>query len=116
MAPGTRPAGSGFRTSILLGMIDAAQIDHLAQLARLHLTPEERTAMQGDLTRVLGYFDLLGEADTSGVQEMQRPVDLVNVLRDDVPGAVFPQAAVTALAPESMPDGHIRVPRTVEAD
>ena len=25
-------------------------------------------------------------------------------------------AAVTALAPESMPDGHIRVPRTVEAD
>ena len=47
--------------------------------------------------------------DTDGVQEMQRPVNLVNVLRDDVPGGVFPVSTVTALAPESMPDGHIRV-------
>lgn len=97
-------------------MIDAAQIDHLAQLARLHLTPDERAAMQADLTRVLGYFEQLNEVDTEGVQEMQRPVNLVNVLRDDVAGDVFPVATVTALAPESMPDGHIRVPRTVETD
>jgi len=97
-------------------MIDAAQIDHLAQLARLHLTPEERAPMQADLTRVLGYFEQLNEVDTDGVQEMQRPVNLVNVLRDDVAGDVFPVSTVTALAPESMPDGHIRVPRTVETD
>ncbi|UBV42171.1 Asp-tRNA(Asn)/Glu-tRNA(Gln) amidotransferase subunit GatC [Deinococcus taeanensis] len=97
-------------------MIDAAQIDHLAQLARLHLTPEERVSMAEDLGRVLGYFEQLGEIDTTGVEEMQRPVTLVNVLRDDQPGEAFPVAVVTALAPESMPDGHVRVPRTVEAD
>ncbi|MBZ9750957.1 Asp-tRNA(Asn)/Glu-tRNA(Gln) amidotransferase subunit GatC [Deinococcus sp. HMF7620] len=96
-------------------MIDAAQLDHLAQLARLHLTPEERAAMHSDLNRMLGYFEQLGELDTSGVEEMQRPVNLVNVLRDDVPGEVLPQSVVTALAPDSLPDGHIRVPRTVEA-
>ncbi|MBZ9714089.1 Asp-tRNA(Asn)/Glu-tRNA(Gln) amidotransferase subunit GatC [Deinococcus multiflagellatus] len=97
-------------------MIDAAQISHLAQLARLHLTPEERAAMADDLGRVLGYFEQLNELDTEGVAEMQRPVALVNVLRDDVPGEVFAPEVVMALAPEHLPDGHIRVPRTVEQD
>lgn len=96
-------------------MIDAAQIEHLAALARLHLTPEERTAMQEDLTRVLGYFDQLSEADTEGVEEMQRPITLVNVLRDDVPGEVLPLRVIEELAPE-MEGGFIRVPRTVEAE
>ncbi|PTA68363.1 Asp-tRNA(Asn)/Glu-tRNA(Gln) amidotransferase subunit GatC [Deinococcus arcticus] len=97
-------------------MIDAAQISHLAQLARLHLSPEERAAMGEDLTRVLGYFEQLNELDTSGVAEMQRPVALVNVLREDVPGEVFAPGVVAALAPDHLPDGHIRVPRTVDTD
>ncbi|MFC4638578.1 Asp-tRNA(Asn)/Glu-tRNA(Gln) amidotransferase subunit GatC [Deinococcus hohokamensis] len=96
-------------------MIDAAQLDHLAQLARLHLTPEEREAMAGDLSSILGYFEQLQAVDTSGVEEMQRPVALVNVLRDDVPGEVFAPEVVAALAPE-MQAGQIRVPRTVEQD
>lgn len=96
-------------------MIDAAQIDHLAALARLHLTPEERLDMQADLGRILGYFELLNEVDVDGVEEMQRPVSLVNVLRDDVPGEAFARSVVEALAPE-MQDGQVRVPRTVEAD
>ncbi len=96
-------------------MIDVAQMDHLASLARLELTPDEREAMTQDLSRVLGYFEQLREVDTSGVEEMQRPVNLVNVLRDDVSGVAFPAAVIEALAPETQ-DGFIRVPRTVEAD
>ena len=100
---------------ILRGMIDAAQIDHLAQLARLQLTPEERQTMQDDLNSILGYFEQLSAVDTDGVAEMQRPVTLVNVLRDDVPAEAFGVSVVAALAPE-MQDNFIRVPRTVEAD
>lgn len=96
-------------------MIDAAQVEHLAALARLQLTPEEKTAMQEDLARILGYFEQLNEVNTDGVEEMQRPVNLVNVLREDIPGAVFPHAVVEALAPEAQ-EGFIRVPRTVEVD
>ncbi|MFK7601449.1 Asp-tRNA(Asn)/Glu-tRNA(Gln) amidotransferase subunit GatC [Deinococcus sp. SM5_A1] len=96
-------------------MIDAAQMDHLASLARLELTPDEREAMTRDLVRVLGYFEQLREVNTDGVEEMQRPVTLVNVLRDDVPGQAFPASVIEALAPETQ-DGFIRVPRTVEAD
>ncbi|AIZ44926.1 glutamyl-tRNA amidotransferase [Deinococcus radiopugnans] len=96
-------------------MIDAAQMDHLASLARLELTPDEREAMTQDLVRVLGYFEQLRDVDTDGVEEMQRPVTLVNVLRDDVPGGAFPASVIEALAPETQ-DGFIRVPRTVEAE
>lgn len=96
-------------------MIDAAQVEYLAGLARLKLTPQEQDAMQTDLNNILGYFQQLSAVDTEGLEEMQRPVALVNVLRDDVPGAVFDPEVLAALAPE-MQEGFVRVPRTVEAD
>lgn len=71
--------------------------------------------MREDLNHILGYFEQLSEVDTTGVEEMQRPVDLVNVLREDVPGERFAPEVVAALAPE-MQDGFVRVPRTVEQD
>jgi aspartyl-tRNA(Asn)/glutamyl-tRNA(Gln) amidotransferase subunit C len=101
------------RPAILAGMIEAATVEHLAQLSRLELTPEEQAGMLEDLNKMLGHFEKLGELDTEGVPEMQRPIALVNVMRDDVPGEMFSQATVMALAPESQ-DGFIRVPRTVD--
>ena len=94
-------------------MIDAAEMEHLKTLARLHLSDEETEAMRDDLNRILGYFEQLQALDTSGVEEMQRPVDLVNVLRADEVGEVFAQATALSLANETQ-DGFIRVPRTVE--
>lgn len=96
-------------------MIGAAEVEHLARLARLELTPGERETMRADLNAILGYFQQLSAVDTSGVEEMQRPVDLVNVLREDEPGAVFSRDVVEALAPETE-GGFVRVPRTVEAE
>ena len=94
-------------------MIDAAEVQHLALLARLDLTADEQGAMLADLNKMLGYFEKLQELDTEGVPEMQRPISLSNVLREDAPGPMFAQAQVLELAPESQ-DGFVRVPRTVE--
>lgn len=96
-------------------MIDAAQLEHLAKLARLELTPTERVAMEHDLNRVLGYFEQLNEVNTDGIEKMQRPVDLVNVMREDVIGEVFPLSVIEGLAPEMQGD-LIKVPRTVEVN
>jgi aspartyl-tRNA(Asn)/glutamyl-tRNA(Gln) amidotransferase subunit C len=93
--------------------LDLAEIEHLAQLARLELSEDEKISFLGDLNKMLGYFQQLQELDTEGVPEMQRPIDLVNVMRPDVPGEMFAQSVVMDLAPESQ-DGFIRVPRTVE--
>ena len=94
-------------------MIEAAQVQHLATLSRLELTPEEQAGMLSDLNKMLEYFEKLQELDTDGVPEMQRPIALMNVMREDVPGELFSQQTVLELAPESQ-DGFIRVPRTVE--
>ncbi|SMB91730.1 Asp-tRNA(Asn)/Glu-tRNA(Gln) amidotransferase subunit GatC [Deinococcus hopiensis] len=95
--------------------ISEAEVQHLAHLARLQLTPEERETMREDLSSILGYFQQLSAVETGGLEEMQRPVALVNVLRDDQPSQPFPPEVLAALAPE-MQDGFVKVPRTVEAD
>jgi len=97
------------------GVIDEAEVEYLAGLARLRLTPGERDDMRADLNNILGYFQQLSAVDTEGLEEMPRPVALVNVLRDDVPGEAFAPEVLAALAPE-MQDGFVKVPRTVEAD
>jgi aspartyl-tRNA(Asn)/glutamyl-tRNA(Gln) amidotransferase subunit C len=94
-------------------MIDAAEMEHLKQLARLDLTPEETQQMQGDLNTILGYFEKLNELDTEGVEEMQRPIALVNVMRDDLPGPMFTHEQAMSLAVEQE-DGFFKVPRTVD--
>ena len=96
-------------------MIDAAELSHLLNLARLELPEAEQQAMRGELNAILGYFEQLHAVDTEGVEEMQRPVSLSNVMRDDVPGEMLPHSALEALAPATQ-DGFVRVPRTVEAE
>ncbi len=95
--------------------LDAREVEHLARLARLDLTPQEQDNLRGDLGRILGYFEQLRGVDTAEAEEMQRPVSLINVLREDVPGEVLAPEVVAALAPERE-GGFIRVPRTVEQD
>ena len=96
-------------------MIDAAEMKHLTELARLELGKDEAAALHGELNAILGYFEQLQAVNTEGVEEMQRPVALVNVMRDDVPAEMLPHAALESLAP-AMQGGFVKVPRTVEAE
>ncbi|WP_161881649.1 Asp-tRNA(Asn)/Glu-tRNA(Gln) amidotransferase subunit GatC [Deinococcus alpinitundrae] len=96
-------------------MIDAAEMNHLTELARLDLAEVEAEQLRGELNAILGYFEQLQAVNTEGVEEMQRPVALVNVMRDDVPGEMLPHATLESLAPE-MQGGFVKVPRTVEAE
>jgi aspartyl-tRNA(Asn)/glutamyl-tRNA(Gln) amidotransferase subunit C len=42
-------------------------VQYVADLSNLELTPEEKTRMQKDLNNILDYIDALNELDTSGV-------------------------------------------------
>jgi aspartyl-tRNA(Asn)/glutamyl-tRNA(Gln) amidotransferase subunit C len=59
------------------------QVDHLAHLARLFLTEEEKAKYAGQLTDILTYVDILSEVDTEGVPETSQVTGLSNVLRED---------------------------------
>ncbi|MGA0133634.1 MAG: Asp-tRNA(Asn)/Glu-tRNA(Gln) amidotransferase subunit GatC [Opitutales bacterium] len=93
-------------------MAEGFDIDHLAKLARLSLTAEEKALYASQLGQVLGHFQALAKADLPATADAARVVD-ESALRSDEPGPVLGVEAVTRLAPASR-DGQISVPRVVD--
>jgi aspartyl-tRNA(Asn)/glutamyl-tRNA(Gln) amidotransferase subunit C len=91
------------------------EVDHIALLARLALSPQERERAAAELSQILGYFDKLAELDTEGVEATVHPLVVENVLRADEVRASLPREAALANAPEAAA-GMFQVPRVVEAD
>jgi|FLYL01.1.fsa_nt_gi aspartyl-tRNA(Asn)/glutamyl-tRNA(Gln) amidotransferase subunit C len=90
-----------------------AELQRLADLARLHLDDAERDALRGDIGKLLDYVRSLQGLETSGVEELVRPVDLFSVFRDDEARPGLTQAEALELATQTE-DGFFKVPRTVE--
>ena len=64
-------------------MISKEEIKHIAKLARLDLSEEEITKAQKELSAVLDYFNLLKEADISGIELVSHSLEKKNILRED---------------------------------
>lgn len=64
-------------------MITVKDVEHVARLARLSLTEEEKSLYTEQLSRILDYFSELDHVDTTGVEPMSHPVSATNVLRSD---------------------------------
>ena len=94
-------------------MISAEEVQHVARLARLHLTDEEAERMREQLDAILAYIDKLRELDVEGVEPTAHAVPLINVMRDDVLAPCLPQEAALANAPDRA-DAFFRVPRIIE--
>ncbi|MBS3933177.1 MAG: Asp-tRNA(Asn)/Glu-tRNA(Gln) amidotransferase subunit GatC [Truepera sp.] len=94
-------------------MISDQEMEHLKTLARLELGAEETQSLKADLNAILEYFEQLRDLATEGVAPLVRPIDAVNVWRDDVVQDGLPQESVLGLAIEAQ-DGFFKVPRTVE--
>lgn len=59
-------------------------IDRVAQLARLALTPEEKAKFAQQLGDVLHHIEQLGKVDVSGVEPTAHAFPVENVWADDV--------------------------------
>jgi aspartyl-tRNA(Asn)/glutamyl-tRNA(Gln) amidotransferase subunit C len=94
-------------------MIDEGQVRHVAKLARLQLTDEELTRFSSQISAVLDYINQLKEVDTSSVEPMSHPLDLVNVFRKDEPTDSIPRDEALANAPQQR-DGFFLVPPVLE--
>lgn len=80
--------------------ITLAEVDHVATLARLGLSDEERERMREQLGAILAYVDQLDRLDTSAVPPSAQVVALDNVTRPDVarPGMSLPEVLGNAPA------------------
>ena len=59
------------------------KVDHVAKLARIELSEEERKTLETDLPAIVAYVDKLQEVDTSNVETREYLTDLQNQFRAD---------------------------------
>jgi aspartyl-tRNA(Asn)/glutamyl-tRNA(Gln) amidotransferase subunit C len=73
-------------------------VEHVAHLARLGLTEQEVTELEGQLNHILEQFAVLAELDTEDIAPTARVIEQENVLRADVvrPGLTREQALANA--------------------
>lgn len=76
-------------------------IDHVAKLANLPFTSQEKKTFEKQLTDVLSYISKLNELDTSKVEPIGHITGLVNVARDDQAAPSITQEQALANAPKT---------------
>ena len=91
-------------------MITIKDVEHVAKLARLELTEEEKELYTKQLGDVLKYVDQMNEVDTSDVKPMSHAIDFVNVMREDKVVYEHTKEELMANAPEEE-SGFFRVPK-----
>lgn len=96
-----------------MAKITLEEVEHVARLARLALTPEEKERMRSQLDAILAYIDKLRELDTTGVEPTSHAIPMTNVMREDEPRPPFPKEEMLANAPERDGD-FFRVPKIIE--
>ena len=93
-------------------MITPKDVEHVALLARLELTEEEKELYAEQLAKILEYAAILNELDTSEVPPLAHVLPLKNVFREDRVGTHLDPEAVLSHAPDRE-ERFFRVPRIV---
>ncbi len=81
-------------------MITKKDVEHVARLARLSLSEEDKTNLTDQLGKILGYIEKLSEPDTSKVQPTAHPFASKTVWREDKTFRWSPAEPLLDNAPE----------------
>ena len=92
--------------------ITPEEIAHVANLARLTLSPDEITAMTKHLDEILTYVAKLNELDTEGVTPTAHAISIVNAFREDEVRPSLDREKSLANAPQQNGESFI-VPRLI---
>ena len=90
-------------------------VDHVARLARLALTDEERERFRAQLGVILEAAERVREVAAEDVPPTSHAVPRSNVFREDVPHDPLSRDEALAGAPE-VEDGRFKVPRIIEGE
>lgn len=98
--------------------VSTAEVERVAELANLELTPEEIPGMVRDLNAILDYVTELNQLDTQGIAPLEQVGELEDAagagrLRADAVQPSLDRGVVLQQAPES--DGtFFKVPKVIE--
>jgi aspartyl-tRNA(Asn)/glutamyl-tRNA(Gln) amidotransferase subunit C len=91
-----------------------ADVERIAALARLELTPDEVSLFAGQLTAILAYADQVQQVDTSGVQTGPAACPADTALREDALVPSLDRDVLLGQAPAADPAaGLFKVPRVL---
>ena len=89
------------------------ELQRVAALARLRLTPDDEKQLANQLDKILQYMEKLEQADTQGIEPFTHKLDAVNSLREDKVTNQPNVEGILANAP-SRKDSFFQVPKILE--
>lgn len=92
--------------------ISKREVEHIAWLAHIELTEEEKELFTEQFNRILDFFKKIDEVDTREIPPKYHVLELVNVFRKDEVGEPLPKEAVLRNAPKKE-DNFFKSPRIV---
>jgi aspartyl-tRNA(Asn)/glutamyl-tRNA(Gln) amidotransferase subunit C len=93
--------------------IDKATVAKIARLARIHVPDENREALAGEMSKILGWVEQLSEVNTDDVAPMTSVVEVSLPRREDAVTDGDCQDKVLANAPRR-DGGFFVVPKVIE--
>jgi aspartyl-tRNA(Asn)/glutamyl-tRNA(Gln) amidotransferase subunit C len=92
-----------------MATLSRKDVEHVAHLARLGLTDDELTSLEGQLNHIVDQYAVLAELDTEHISPTAQTIEVENILRDDVARPGLSTDEALANAPQRSGD-HIVVP------
>jgi aspartyl-tRNA(Asn)/glutamyl-tRNA(Gln) amidotransferase subunit C len=83
-----------------MGTLSRDDVEHVAHLARLGLTEDELSRLEGQLNHILDQYTVLAQLDTEHIAPTAQTIEVENILREDVVRPGLPQGEILAAAPE----------------
>ena len=82
-----------------MATLSRSDVEHVAHLARLGLTDDELTLLEGQLNHILDQYAILAELPTDDIPPTAQTIELENILRDDAVRPSLTAEDVLANAP-----------------
>jgi aspartyl-tRNA(Asn)/glutamyl-tRNA(Gln) amidotransferase subunit C len=93
--------------------LNIADVEKIARLARLAMTPQEMLLAQAQLSNIFGLIAEMQAIDTSGIAPMSHSQELSQRLREDVVTETDQRNIFQAIAPQ-VENGLYLVPQVIE--
>jgi len=89
-------------------------VEHIANLAKLKFTAQEKEKLQGELNKILDYIDTLNEIpNLDKVKPLENINDTENIFREDTPEKCLTKEEALKNAPDKT-ENFFKVPKVLD--
>ncbi len=93
--------------------LEKNEVDGIARLARLAIDEDKKDALAEQLSSILGLVDQMNAIDTSNIEPIAHPLDLIARTREDKITETNQREKFQAIAP-AVENGLYLVPKVIE--